>query len=304
MSAQPNASLLAVLVATGATWGLTQPLAKIVVSEGYRDFGIIFWQFVIGALLLGAYQIVRRRPLPLRPDALRFYLLIALIGTILPNWGSFTAAVHLPAGVLSIVIALVPMLTFPIALALGMDRFSALRLLGLVLGLAAIVLIAAPEASLPDPAMALWLPVAIIAPTFYAIEANVVAKWGTAGLGPVQVLLGASILGAILTAPIAVATDTFIDPFHPWGVADWGLVGMAVAHATAYAVYVWLVGQAGAVFTAQVGYVVTGFGVLWAKLILGESYSGWVWAALVVMMVGLFLVSPRRGEVAPAPTPL
>jgi hypothetical protein len=33
------AALLAVLVTLGAGWGITQPLAKIAVSEGYRHFG-------------------------------------------------------------------------------------------------------------------------------------------------------------------------------------------------------------------------------------------------------------------------
>ena len=39
-----------------------------------------------------------------------------------------------------------------------------------------------------------------------------------------------------------------------------------------------------AVFAAQVSYLVTGFGILWAKLLLGESYSSWVCAALALMM--------------------
>jgi hypothetical protein len=38
---------------------------------------------------------------------------------------------------------------------------------------------------------------------------------------------------------------------------------------------------------------VTGFGVFWAMLLLGESYSGWIWAALALMLMGLFLVQPR-----------
>ena len=60
-----------------------------------------------------------------------------------------------------------------------------------------------------------------------------------------------------------------------------------------YAGYVWLAARAGAVFATQVAYVVTGSGVLWAMLLLGERFSGWVWAALVVMLLGLFLVQPR-----------
>jgi drug/metabolite transporter (DMT)-like permease len=41
-----------------------------------------------------------------------------------------------------------------------------------------------------------------------------------------------------------------------------------------YAGYVWLVGRAGAVFAAQVAYLVTLFGVFWAMLILGETLFG------------------------------
>ena len=33
--------------------------------------------------------------------------------------------------------------------------------------------------------------------------------------------------------------------------------------------------------------------IIWAMLILGERFSPWVWAALGVMLLGLFLVQPR-----------
>jgi len=33
--------------------------------------------------------------------------------------------------------------------------------------------------------------------------------------------------------------------------------------------------------------------VTWSMLFLGESYSGWIWAALALMFAGLFLVQPR-----------
>lgn len=290
-----------VLVAMGAAWGITQPLSKIAVSGEYRHLGIIFWQFAIGVVLLGALNRYRGRGLPREPRHLAFYLLIALIGTLLPNSASFTAAVHLPSGILSIVLSLIPMLAFPIALAWGMDRFSLPRFFGLALGLAAIVLIAAPETSLPDRAMVWWLPVALIAPLFYAVEGNYVARYGTQGLDPVQVLLGASIIGACIAAPLAIATGNWITPLPPYGAPDLAVLASSIAHAFAYSSYVWLVMRAGSVFAAQVSYLVTGFGIFWAKLILDESYSPWVWGALALMMAGLFLVRPRAPDVAKTP---
>ena len=288
--------LIAVLVAIGAAWGITQPFAKIAVSEGYRHFGIIFWQFVLSGLFLLAVNRVRGQGLSFAPNHLALYLIIALIGTLLPNSASYTAAIHLPSGILSIVLSLVPMISFPIAMALGMDRFSGLRFLGLVLGFSAILLIALPETSLPEPSMVWWLPMALVAPAFYAVEGNFVARYGTGGLDPVQLLLGASLVGCVLAAPLALMTGQWISPLPPYGAPDLAIVGSSIAHALAYSGYVWMVGRAGAVFAAQVSYLVTAFGILWAWLLLGETYSGWVWAAIALMFAGLFLVQPRRAE--------
>ncbi len=93
-------------------------------------------------------------------------------------------------------------------------------------------------------------------------------------------------------------TGQWINPLLAFGVPEIALLASSCVHALVYAGYVWLAAQAGAVFAAQVAYVVTGSGVLWAMLLLGERFSTWVWAALAVMLVGLFLVQPRQ---RPAP---
>lgn len=297
-----QAGLVAILVLLGAGWGITQPLAKIAVSEGYRHFGIIFWQLVIGTVLLGAVTALRGRGLPLTPRHLRLYAVIALVGTVLPNGASFQAAVHLPAGVISILLSLVPMFALPIALGMGIDRVSAGRLLGLACGLGGVVLIVGPETSLPDPAMAVFIPLALIAPFFYALEGNIVGKWGTLGLDPIQLLFGASAVGLLFALPLAVGTGHFIDPRTAWGAPEAAIVATSLVHALVYSGYVWMVGRAGAVFAAQVSYLVTAFGVMWAMVLLGETFSSWVWAAMGLMFVGLFLVQPRPK--APIAVPL
>ena len=278
----------------GAGWGATQPLAKIAVSEGYRNFGIIFWQMLIGAVLLGGFLAIRGRWSRFGGVQLLFAIWIAMIGTVLPNAASYQAAVHLPAGVLSIVIASVPMLAFPIALGLRLDRFSWARLAGLGLGLCGVALLVRPE-SLPVAGSAFWVLVALLGPAFYAVEGNSVAKLGTFGMDAIEVLFWASLIGTGISLPLALASGTWIDPRGPWGAPDWAIVASSALHAVVYATYVWMVGRAGPVFAAQVSYLVTGFGVLWAILFLGEAYSGAVWAALGLMALGLFLVQPRTG---------
>ena len=273
-------------------------MGKIAISTGHGFFGLIFWQLVIGAVLLGALSLAGG---PFRPGrgAFAFAALIAVIGTIIPNSTFYLAVAHLPAGIMSILIATVPILAFPLALALGMDRVSLARVVGLGCGIAGVALIALPEASLPSAAAAAWLPVALIGPLFYAIEGNVVARIGTAGMSAVQAMFLVSAVGAVLVLPLALGSGQFIDPFAAWGAAEWALVFSSIAHSFAYAAYVWLASRAGAVFASQCSYIVTGTGVIWAMLLLGERFSHWVWGALAIMLVGLALVQPRPRDRTP-----
>lgn len=291
----------ACLVVIGAGWGATQPLTKVAVSEGYRQFGLVFWQMIITGILMVSICVLTRRSIPFNLTTLGTYLVIALIGTILPNAASYQAIVHLPAGLMAILLSLVPMLAFPVAIMLGNETFGWARFAGLFFGLLGVVLIVAPEASLPDRAMLIFIPLAIVAPFFYAFEGNYVARWGTSGLDALQVLAGASIVGAVVALPLALFSGQWIDPRVIWDAPEYAFVASSLIHGLVYAGYVWLVSQAGPVFAAQVSYLVTAFGVFWAMIFLGERYSIWVWLAFGVLMIGLTLVQPRRNSVLAGP---
>jgi drug/metabolite transporter (DMT)-like permease len=277
----------------GAGWGITQPLTKIAVSTGHGHFGLIFWQLVIGSVLMAALSLIRGKSLPISRSGVRVFAVVALLGTLIPNTASYQAAVHVPAGILSILLSMIPMFAFPVALAMGLDRFSWRRLSGLGVGLCGVLIIALPGVSGALETPVFWMLVALIAGLCYALEGNVVAKWGTAGMDAIQVLLGASLLGAVAILPLTLASGQFIAPAALNGTAGYALIAASVAHTLVYAGYVWLVGRAGPVFTVQVSYLVTGFGILWAKLILDEAYPPAVWAALALMFIGMYLVQPR-----------
>ncbi len=298
MTRDRRALYAATLLFTGVGWGSTQSLGKIAVSTGYGQFGLIFWQTVIGVLLLGAYQVIRGRGLPVTRRTLRFAVMIALIGTLIPNTTFYLGVTHLPAGIMSILISTVPLLSLPIAVALGTDRFRPARVLGLVCGFAGVVLIAFPGAALPSQSQVMWLAVAIIGPLFYAVEGNVVARWGTEGLDPVQTILAASTVAMALVFPLALASGQWIDPVWPWGAPEYALILNSAINVGMYVVYIWLAQAAGAVFAAQTGYVVTVSGVGWAALLMGERFGPLVWLAVGLIFAGVALVQPR-GRTAP-----
>lgn len=277
----------------GLCWGLSIPLTRIAVSTGHAPLGLTAWQVIYMSVFLSVVLALRGRRFPSLRRHWPLFLTVALTGTLVPNMFSYTAAAHLPAGVMAIVVALVPMFSLPIALGLGMERWRWTRLGGVLLGALAVVLLTGPRTSLPDPAAAGFVLIALIAPLCYGIEGNFLAFRGTGGLDALQVLWGASLAAMLVAVPVSVASGAWIDPLRPWGPAEWATLLSAVVHGIAYSGYVWLVGAAGSVFAAQVAYLVTGGGVLWSMLLLGERYSGFVWLAFALMIAGVALVQPR-----------
>lgn len=106
-------------------------------------------------------------------------------------------------------------------------------------------------------------------------------------------MLGSSLVGVAMAVPLMLMTGQYIPPLWPMPAPQWALIGSSVVHVLVYATYVWLAGRAGAVFAVQVSYMVTGFGLIWANLILGEAYTSTIWVALAAIFAGMYLVQPR-----------
>ena len=289
------------LIVMGAGWGAGLPMTKIAVSTGYQHYGLMFWQLVIGAALMAVVCAARRLPVPVSPRTLRLYLIIATIGTVLPNTISYQVAVHLPGGIMSLLLSVIPMFAFLIALMLGNDRFRWRRLIGLLFGLFGVLLIIAPAVDLGQEVPVFWAGIYLLTALLYASESNYIAKWGTEGLGPFQVMLGSSLVGLVIVTPLMIRSGQYIAPEWPLPLPQAAQIASSVIHVFVYATYVWLAGRAGAVFTVQVSYLVTGFGLIWAWLILGEAYASTLWIALAAMFVGMYLVQPRPRLAGDAP---
>ncbi len=281
----------------GLAWGATIPLTKIAVSTGHGPFGLIFWQLVIGVIVLGSILFLRGWRPTLNRVLFIYFLVIAIIGTIIPNGFSYVASYHLPAGVMAIAIALVPMFTLLIALGARVEKPVSSRMFGVLIGFVAMVMIAAPDTSLPEPEKAIFVLVALVAPFFYGVEANYIALKTPQNTDAISTLFMASFIGLFVIAPFLLITDQWVDPMATWGAPEYSLIGASVIHAVTYCGYIWLVGYGGPVFSVQMAYPVTLSGVFFSILFLGEAYSGWIWGALVLVILALFLVQPKLEDI-------
>ena len=281
----------------GVTWGVTFSLARIAAEAGAHPIGLAFWQAAGGALVLLPVCLYRKVLPRVNWQNCKRFLVIALAGTALPGTLLFYAASRVPSGILAITVSLVPMLTYVIALILGIDKYVPRRFIGIVLGFGAILLLSLPQSSLPDPGMVKWMLLALLASVFYTIENIYVDISIPQGTDLIALLTGGLFVAALILAPVVYSQAAFVSLQYPFTEVEWAIIAMAFVSSTAYTLFLYVVKKSGSVFASLVGYVITLAGVFWGMLFFGESHSIWVWAALVTMLVGMAMVTPREQPV-------
>lgn len=282
------------MLTAGGIWGITFSLARLATESGAHPLGLTLWQGLGGGLVVLALCALRRR-WPFERRFSKHYFTLGLIGTALPGALYFYAAPHVPVGILAITIATVPLLTYASTWFLRLEVFAWSRLGGLIAGMAAVVLLMVPESSLPDPAMVVWIPLALLASVSYAAENVYVDNWIPKGADMIALLCGMLFAASLLLLPVVFALDAFVPLHFPFGQTEWAIVAMAFVSSLAYAMYLYTIHLSGPVFASQTGYVVTLSGMFWGIAIFDERHSVWVWLALGLMMIGLGLVTPRQG---------
>ena len=96
--------------------------------------------------------------------------------------------------------------------------------------------------------------------------------------------------------PIALATGNLLPLGPQFGRLEMLVLLMGIGSATSLVLAFYLVTTAGAVFASQSAYAMTIAGIIWGMLLLGEELSVVAWAALGLILVGLYLVEPKSAD--------
>ena len=284
----------AMLFAMGTAWGGNISLAKIATNHGGHPVGLALWQTALGGGLLFLISLAARRPPVLRGPVLRFNLVCGLIGVAFPGIALFWSARYLPAGIVAIAFASMPLFTYVLSALFRVEAIERRRMLGVLLGLTAMGLLVLPESALPGPGLVPWVLLALAASVSMSGENLYVDVARPAGLSSLGLSCGRQLAAALLLAPLAVSFGALVPLLVPWGPLQWAATGMALTSAFAYTLLLYVIQRAGAVFASQTAYLITLAGVLWGILLFDERHSGYIWAALVLMLAGMALVQPRQ----------
>ena len=265
----------------------------IATAQGAHPLGLSAWQVVLtAAFFLGAFLFSRFTLFNIRH--LRHYLVLALVGITAPNLFYYYAAPHLSAGILAITISTVPLFTYAIMLLLRFESVVGRRMIGILLGMVAILLLVLPDHGFSSDDASFWVLVVIVCALLYAIENVYIGRGVAPSIDIRELLFGSNLLASLFQFPLAIYLG--VDEPANWLVSEAGLAiaGIALGSCFAYAMFFFTIKTAGPVFASQCAYVVTISGVIWGIIVFSEQHSIWIWISMMVMMIGLVLVSPDK----------
>lgn len=141
-----------------------------------------------------------------------------------------------------------------------------------------------------------WLLFALILPVLFAVEALVLA-----GKRPRRIETFAAVglmmgLSALFLAPLAYATGSLMPLGPEFGRLEILVLLMGVVSASSLILAFRVIASAGAVFYSQSAYTMTIAGVVWGMLLLNEELSALTWVAFAVILLGMYLVEPKRSD--------
>jgi len=289
--------LLAMLVAMGAAWGLEFSLLKLVTEAGYPGPGVLLVTLAVIAVAYLALLTLRRRLFRPTPRSLAFFVVIALLGYVLPLLAALWAAPRVPAGLMTLIASFTPVVSVVTALAFRTERVSARRLLAVALGTLAAAIVLLPEADLPGYGRLGWLLLVFVVPLTYGVESVYVSVAWPEGLDPLQVAAGQSVAAFLVLLPFWLLFGVPIPYDAAWPATQLAIPLVALCVLVEVLLYFAIIRASGGVLVNFNMYISLFAGFAWGWAIFGERHGAGVWLAVAVLAAGLALtVTGRAGR--------
>jgi drug/metabolite transporter (DMT)-like permease len=277
----------------GILWGLALSLAKIGVLAGGHPVGMALWQVSTSSILLLGLLLLQSKLPVIRADTVRFGLICGSCGVAFPAIALFWCALYLPAGVVAIAFASMPLFTYLLTVMLKIERAQLSRLLGVFIGLMAMTLLVLPESALPAPGLVPWVLLALVASMSMSIENSYAGGYRPPAVGSLELSFVRQGTAVVLLLPLALISGTILPLFESWGTAQYAATGNGLLSGIAFTILLYVIKTAGPVFASQTAYVITLAGVAWGMILFAETHSIYIWSALALTLLAIGMVRPQ-----------
>jgi drug/metabolite transporter (DMT)-like permease len=289
---------------TASEWGLLVALAVLwagsylyigIAVEAVPPFSLVAFRVGLGAVLL--YLCVRASGARMPRDAAawRLFFAMGVMNNVIPfsliAWGQE----QVPSGLAAIINATTPLFTVVFAHFMTHDeRLSPLRLAGVAVGFAGVIVLIGPDALHGAGSYLLYELAPLLAAAFYAVSAIYGRRVAKLGVAPLAAATGQITAAAVIMVPLALVTEQpWTLPMPGWEV--WAsLVALAALSTTvAYVIFYRVLATAGSVNLMLVTFMVPVGAVILGALVRGERLAPNHFLGMLAIGIGLAAIDGR-----------
>jgi drug/metabolite transporter (DMT)-like permease len=293
---------IAIFVAIALIGG-GNPVGVAIVVDELDPLWAAAVRFVAAGAIFALAMVVFRIPIP-HGRALAGSLLYGMLGFFAAFTCLFWGFQETPPGTGQIIIALVPLITLGLAIAHGLERFSARALIGALIAFGGLAFLVADRIEADVPPLSL---LAVVAGGIFLAESGVILKL-TPRAHPVASNAVGMLAGSLgLLALSAVVGDAWLAPAQPdtWAAMIFLVLGGSVA---VFGLFAFLLGRWTASAVSYILLLQPLPTLVYSALLRGEPFTPALFIGGAVMLLGVYIgaFSPSRepatSEAAPSPT--
>ncbi len=273
-----------------AVWGGSFLFMRLAVGE-LGPLPMMGLRTLCAGLLLLPLLIIQKK-LPLLIERWRPIAIVGIFNSALPFVLFAYATQSIPSGTMSVINAVTPLWGAAIAWVWLKDVLPPMRMLGLFVGFAGILILVWDKLTFGASGSALAVAAGVAAPIFYGIAASFTKKY-LRGADPVAASAGSLISSGLLLLPFSI----WFWPTAPVSIGAWGAVlGLTVlCTSLAYTLYYQLLINIGPSKAMSVTFLIPVFGVFWGWLWLDEAVTLHVLLGGGVILLGTALATGLVG---------
>jgi drug/metabolite transporter (DMT)-like permease len=285
---------LLLLFTVGGSIALTVDLAELAAHAGVSGPEFAFWlSFGAGVLLTVATRLTGQA-MPLTRRHLGFYAVAGFLSLAAPNVTAFAIALVAGSSYGIVPFALSPLITYPLAMLVGLDRPEWRRFGGLLVGFAGTLLVLADIVLATAASGLLWALAALSIPLLVGGGNIFRTLYMPADTSALPLAAGVMLGSAVCLAPLFL--------FQGGSIVLAGLSGSGLAivllQVAVSTLHYWLFMHlqiaGGPVYLSQIGYVAAAVGVVLAYILFGALPTWSLVAGIALIATGVLLVRPRR----------
>ena len=290
---------LLLLAAVGALIAVTVDLAKIAAMHGVSGPEFAFWLSLgAGVTLLIAARIAGK-PMSLTGQHIAFYAVAGFLSLAAPNVASFAVAEQAGTSYGIVPFALSPLMTYPLAIAVRLDRPQWRRFGGLLVGFLGTFLVLADIVLATSSSGLFWAFAALSIPISVAIGNIFRTIYMPANTSALPLAAGIMLGSAFWLVPVLAVEGGGVVLSGVAGTGSGVILAQIAVSAIQYWLYMRLQQAAGPVYLSQIGYVAAAFGVVLAYFLFGTLPTLALLAGIVMIVAGVLLVKPIKAPEKP-----